>query len=334
MASPATIKDVARAAGVSVATVSRALNGADNVLPDTRQRILDMARELRYSPSGAARSLITRKTDTVGALLPDLHGEFFSELIRGIDQAARARGLHLLLSSSHDDAHEAAAALRAMNGRVDGLLVMSPHADDDFLSQNLPPSLPAVLLNSGVRSPTQPVFAVDNFGGARAMTEHLVGIGRRRIAFLGGPAANFEARERERGYRAGLVPGTAPWLLEGDFSEGGGQRAGAALLALPAAERPDAVFAANDNMAIGLLGSLLAGGVRVPEDIALAGFDDIPVARYVSPALTTMHVPIADLGEQALDALADALEQDRTDVSTTVMPVQLVVRRSCGATPI
>jgi len=334
MASPATIKDVARAAGVSVATVSRALNGADNVLPDTRQRILDMARELRYSPSGAARSLITRKTDTVGALLPDLHGEFFSELIRGIDQAARARGLHLLLSSSHDDAHEAAAALRAMNGRVDGLLVMSPHADDDFLSQNLPPSLPAVLLNSGVRSPTQPVFAVDNFGGARAMTEHLVGIGRRRIAFLGGPAANFEARERERGYRAGLVPGTAPWLLEGDFSEGGGQRAGAALLALPAAERPDAVFAANDIMAIGLLGALLAGGVRVPEDIALAGFDDIPVARYVSPALTTMHVPIADLGEQALDALADALEQDRTDVSTTVMPVQLVVRRSCGATPI
>ena len=334
MASPATIKDVARAAGVSVATVSRALNGADNVLPDTRQRILDMARELRYSPSGAARSLITRKTDTVGALLPDLHGEFFSELIRGIDQAARARGLHLLLSSSHDDAHEAAAALRAMNGRVDGLLVMSPHADDDFLSQNLPPGLPAVLLNSGVRSPTQPVFAVDNFGGARAMTEHLVGIGRRRIAFLGGPAANFEARERERGYRAGLVPGTAPWLLEGDFSEGGGQRAGAALLALPAAERPDAVFAANDIMAIGLLGALLAGGVRVPEDIALAGFDDIPVARYVSPALTTMHVPIADLGEQALDALADALEQDRTDVSTTVMPVQLVVRRSCGATPI
>lgn len=332
MASPATIKDVARVAGVSVATVSRALNGAGNVLPDTRQRILDIAQELRYSPSGAARSLITRRTDTVGALLPDLHGEFFSELIRGIDQAARARGLHLLLSSSHDDAHEAAAALRAMNGRVDGLIVMSPHADDDFLSQNLPPSLPAVLLNSGVRSPTQPVFAVDNFGGARAMTEHLVGIGRRRIAFLGGPVANFEARERERGYRAGLVPGTAPWLLEGDFSEGGGQRAGAALLALPAAERPDAVFAANDIMAIGLMGALLSGGVRIPEDIALAGFDDIPISRYVAPALTTMHVPIAALGEQALDALADALEEDRTDVSTTVMPVQLVVRRSCGAT--
>ncbi len=331
---PATIKDVARVAGVSVATVSRALNGAENVLPHTRQRIVEVARELRYSPSGAARSLITRRTDTVGALLPDLHGEFFSELIRGIDQAARSRGLHLLLSSSHDDANEAAAALRAMNGRVDGLLVMSPHADDDFLSQNLPLNLPAVLLNSGVRSPTQPVFAVDNFGGARAMTEHLVGIGRRRIAFLGGPAANFEARERERGYRAGLPPSMQPWLLEGDFSEGGGQRAGAALLALPAAERPDAVFAANDIMAIGLLGTLLAGGVRIPEDIALAGFDDIPIARYVAPALTTMHVPIAALGSQALDALADAVDTPRSGAAeATVMPVELIVRRSCGGTP-
>lgn len=329
--SPATIKDVARAAGVSVATVSRALNGAENVLPHTRQRILDIAQELRYAPSGAARSLITRRTDTVGALLPDLHGEFFSELIRGIDQAARARGLHLLLSSSHDDAAEAAAALRAMNGRVDGLIVMSPHADDDFLSRNLPHTLPAVLLNSGVMRPTQPVFAVDNFGGAREMTEHLVHTGSRRIAFLGGPVANFEARERERGYRAGLPQGAAPWLLDGDFSEAAGQRAAAQLLALPKAERPDAVFAANDIMAIGLLGALQAAGVQVPQDIALAGFDDIPVARYVSPALTTMRVPIAAMGAQALDALALALDRDAVDASVTVMPVQLIVRRSCGA---
>lgn len=331
---PATIKDVARVAGVSVATVSRAMNGAGNVLPDTRQRILDVARELRYSPSGAARSLITRRTDTVGALLPDLHGEFFSELIRGIDQAARARGLHLLLSSSHDDADEAAAALRAMNGRVDGLLVMSPHADDDFLSQHLPPTLPAVLLNSGVHEPTQPVFSVDNFGGAREMTEHLVATGRRRIAFLGGPVANFEARERERGYRAGLPQDVRPWLLEGDFSEAAGERAGAALLALPAGERPDAVFAANDIMAVGLLGALQAGGLQIPDDIALAGFDDIPISRYVSPALTTMRVPIAALGSQALDALADALERPlQGSAPATVMPVQLIVRRSCGTRP-
>lgn len=331
---PATIKDVARAAGVSVATVSRALNGADNVLPDTRERILQLARELRYAPSGAARSLITRRTDTIGALLPDLHGEFFSELIRGIDQAARARGLHLLLSSSHGDAEEAAAALRAMNGRVDGLLVMSPHADEDedFLARNLPAGLPTVLLNSGVSQTQHPAFVVDNFGGARAMTEHLVAQGFQRIAFLGGPAGNWEARERLRGYRDGLPPGRRALLLDGDFSEDGGRRAGRALALQQPPERPDVLFCANDIMAVGALQALTDAGLRVPEDIALAGFDDIPIARYVRPALTTVRVPIAALGGQALVALAAELDTGSdTDTHTApaVMPVALVVRESC-----
>ena len=135
--------------------------------------------------------------------------------------------------------------------------------------------------------------------------------------------------------RAGLPAAAEPWLLAGDFSEAGGQRAAARLLALPPAQRPDAVFAANDIMAIGLLGALQAAGVQVPGDIALAGFDDIPIARYVSPPLTTMQVPIAALGSQALDALADSLDMPEPDPDTTaiVMPVALVVRRSCGATP-
>lgn len=337
-ANPATIKDVARAAGVSVATVSRALNGADNVLPHTRQRILDVARELRYAPSGAARSLITRRTDTVGALLPDLHGEFFSELIRGIDQAARARGLHLLLSSSHDDAHEAAAALRAMNGRVDGLIVMSPHADDDFLSQNLPPTLPAVLLNAGVVDLRHPAFAVDNFGGARAMTAHLAAQGYRRIAFLGGPAGNFEARERQRGYQAGLPKGQQPWLLAGDFSEQSGYTAGAALAAQAPSQRPDALFCANDMMAVGVLQAWTLAGLQAPADIALAGFDDIPLARYMRPALSTVRVPIAAMGTSALDALAtalNALDADGTPppATPTLIPVELIVRESCTPKP-
>ena len=137
-----TIKDVARQAGVSVATVSRALNGHSNVTAGTRELVMGVVEKLRFVPSSAARSMITRRTHTVGALLPDLHGEYFSELIRGIDLAARARGLHLLVSSSHGDAVEAAAALRAMHGRVDGLLVMSPHANADFLWGNLPDGLP------------------------------------------------------------------------------------------------------------------------------------------------------------------------------------------------
>ena len=329
---PATIKDVARAAGVSVASVSRAMNGAANVLPGTRQRILDAAKQLRFTPSGAARSLITRRTDTIGALLPDLHGEYFSELIRGIDQAARARGLHLLVSSSHGNADEAAAALRAMNGRVDGLLVMSPHADAEFLSHNLPGSLPAVLINTMIDLPGHAAFAVDNFGGARAMTRHLVAIGRKRIAFIGGPLDNREAQERLRGYRAGLRAGMRESVFEGDFSEAAGASAGRRIA--QAKQRPDAVFAANDMMAIGCLSALAEAGLRVPDDIALAGFDDIPIARYVTPALTTIRVPIAALGSAALEALVKSFKTPPTaDNPTTVLPVELVVRNSCGAGP-
>ena len=329
---PATIKDVARAAGVSVASVSRAMNGATNVLPETRQRILDAARQLRFTPSGAARSLITRRTDTIGALLPDLHGEYFSELIRGIDQAARARGLHLLVSSSHGNADEAAAALRAMNGRVDGLLVMSPHADAEFLSHNLPGSLPAVLINTMIDLPGHAAFAVDNFGGARAMTRHFVVSGRKRIAFIGGPLDNREAQERLRGYRAGLRAGMRESVFEGDFSEAAGASAGRRIA--QAKQRPDAVFAANDMMAIGCLSALAEAGLRVPDDIALAGFDDIPIARYVTPALTTIRVPIAALGSAALEALVKSFKTPPTaDNPTTVLPVELVVRNSCGAGP-
>ncbi len=329
---PATIRDVARAAGVSVATVSRALNGASNVLPETRQRIEDAARALRFTPSGAARSLITRRTDTIGALLPDLHGEYFSELIRGIDQAARARGLHLLVSSSHGNADEAAAALRAMNGRVDGLLVMSPHADAGFLRQNLPGSLPAVLLNSGMDLEDHASFVVDNLGGATTMTRHLVASGRQRVAFVTGPQGNDEAAQRLAGYRAGLKPGMREIVFEGDFSEEAGWAAGRRIA--NHRPRPDAVFAANDMMAVGCMAALHEAGLRVPDDVAVAGFDDIPIARYVTPALTTIRVPIAALGAAALDALVKAVEAPQAQSTHTVVtPVELVVRRSCGAGP-
>jgi len=326
---PATIRDVARAAGVSLATVSRALNGAGNVRPGTRQRVLDAAAAMRFVPSGAARSLVTRHHDTIGALLPDLHGEYFSEFIRGIDQAARARGLHLLVSSSHGNGDEAAAALRAMSGRVDGLLVMSPHVDAKFLAQNLPAGLPAVLVNT-TRLPGHASFVIDNRGGARSMTRHLAAAGRRRIAFITGPEGNPEAAERLRGYREGLPEGAVEQVFAGDFSEVSGYAAGARIAR--ERPRPDAVFAANDMMAIGCLEAFAQAGLRVPEDVALGGFDDIPISRYVTPSLTTVRVPIAALGTAALEALAKAIESPgRKPGRQVVIPVEVVVRRSCGA---
>ncbi|NZA28448.1 LacI family DNA-binding transcriptional regulator [Luteimonas sp. SJ-92] len=324
-----TIKDVAREANVSVATVSRALNGHDNVAEEVRQRVLGVADRLRYSPHHAARSLSSRRTHTIGVVLPDLYGEFFSELMRGIDQVARERGLHLLVSSYHGNPQEQGAALRAMRGRVDGLLVMSPFVGNrELLEQSLSPALPALLINSADAG-GHPALNVDSYGGARVMVEHLLEAGHRRIAFIAGPDDNFDARERLRGYcdaLAAKLPRKEPWVLPGDFDEASGHRAGQALIA--ADVRPDAVFAANDMMALGCLFAFSQAGMRVPDDIALAGFDDIPLARYVHPTLTTMRVDIAELGGRALRKLLDGAA-DAAEAPPELSP-QLVVRESSG----
>lgn len=328
----ATIKDVARHSGVSVATVSRALNGHPSVTDALRLRVRAAAAELRYTPHSGARSLITRRTDTVGVLLPDLHGEFFSELIRGIDVAARSLGLHLLVSSSHGDAAEAGAVLRAMQGRVDGVLVMSPYLDASVLAANLPPTFPLVLMNTPIEGSERSAVLVDNYGGAHAMVRHLVGCGRQRIAFITGPLDNLDARTRLLGYRnamSAFAPGQVEQVLRGDFTEEGGYRAARQVLSMTVL--PDAVFAANDIMAIGCLFAFGEAGVEVPRDIALVGFDDIPVARYITPSLTTVRVRIADLGGRALEQLVAAIGRDETSHATTeTLRAELVVRASCG----
>src|SRR6202162_5167342 len=168
-----TIKEVAREAGVSVATISRVVNDKSPVREETRRHIRGVVERLRYAPHGAARSLITRQTHTLGVLLPDLFGEFFSELIRGIDLAARQRGYHLIVSGSHGDRAETQAVLRAMRGRVDGVIVLSPDLDVETLETNLPSGFAAVLLNADGRGAFDSI-RIDNFGGALAMVHHLL----------------------------------------------------------------------------------------------------------------------------------------------------------------
>ncbi len=329
-----TIKDVAREAEVSVATVSRALNGHDNVAEPVRKLVMETASRLRYQPHAAARSLSSRRTQTVGVVLPDLYGEFFSELIRGIDQVARAHGQHLLVSSYHGHPEEQGAALRAMRGRVDGLLVLSPYADrPGFLTDNLPDALPAVLINTQLPESNYPALSIDNYRGATAMVEHLVESGHQRIAFIGGPADNFDARERARGYRdalARLSPEQSPWELPGDFDEASGYEAGRKVL--EAEIRADAVFAANDMMALGCLYAFNQAGVRVPQDIALAGFDDIPLARFVHPPLTTMRVNITELGGMAMRRLLQAIESGPGAAAPQLLAPELIARDSSQGT--
>ena len=325
-----TIKDVAREANVSVATVSRALNGQHNVAEAVRRRIQDVAQRLRYTPHHAARSLSSRRTRTIGVVLPEVYGEFFSELMYGIDQVAREHGLHLLVSSYHGDPREQGDALRSMRGRVDGLLVMSPYDDGDgHLADALAVLPDAVLIGSQHGVPGQRQIGIDNHAGARAMVAHLASLGCRRIAFVSGPKGNREAAERLRGYRdalAELLPQARPEVLQGDFREASGEQAVRALLA--GSSLPDAVFAANDMMALGCLSAFNAAGLKVPADIAVAGFDDIPLAHYVPPGLTTMRVDIAGLGADAMRRLLAPVD-DQAQAEGLRTP-QLVVRGSTG----
>lgn len=327
-----TIRDVAREAKVSVASVSRVLNGTGGVTPETQRIVREVAARLHYVPDNAARSLITGRTNTIGAVLPDLYGEFFSELIRGIDLAARARGLHLLVSSSHDGVDAAAGAVRAMRGRVDGMLILSEHVDGHFLDENLPSNLPAVLLDSPVKSERFPVLNIDNRAGAIAMVEHLIGNGHTRVAFIAGPKTNFDAQERDKGYRTAMAkhaPDAPLNIVAGDFTEESGYQAGRELLAQK--KQPDAVFAANDMMAVGCLYAFKEAGIDVPGDIAVAGFDDILIARYVTPPLSTVQVRIADLGRIALERLAALLDPtDTTPASVQTLGCEVVIRETCG----
>lgn len=330
----ASIKEVALKAGVSVATVSRVINGTGPVAQETRLRIQEAIDKLRYVPHGAARSLITNQTDTVGVLLPDLYGEFFSEVIRGIDLAARRNAYHVLVSGFHSDRAEIEAVLRALRGRVDGLILLSPDVDAQTLRRNLPETLPVVLLNTPVDGAAFDSIQIDNFGGAYAMVRHLAGLGHRRIALIRGPKENVDAQERLRGYREALRSlelEISPILeIEGDFSEDSGYRAGRHLLELQ--PRPTAVFAANDSMAIGCLFALREAGVQVPDGVALAGFDDIPIARYLSPPLSSVHVPISELGMRAMERLLHAVDnKNEHERRQETVPTTLVVRGSCGA---
>jgi LacI family transcriptional regulator len=328
--SNATIRDVAREAAVSVASVSRVMNGHDNVRPALRDRVAAAALALGYVPHAGARNLSLARANAIGVVLPDIHGEFFSEVLRGMDREASARGLQLLLSNMHADARRAVDALQTMRGRVDGLAVMAPHVAPDHLCAQLPPGLPVVLINCARHRDQRPEMRIDNAAGAAAMVEHLIANGRRRIVHLAGPDGNIEAQERAAGYRTAIDRhGLTPRIIPGDFMEESGSACARVLLRAP--DAVDALFAANDMMAIGALVAFRRAGVAVPAQIAVAGFDDIPLARLISPGLTTMRTNIADIGARAIARLADAIAGHRDDRVERSLP-ELIVRETTTLT--
>lgn len=329
----ATIKDVAREASVSVATVSRVFTGATVVREETARRIREVAAALRYAPHIGAQSLITNRTNTLGVLLPDLYGEFFSELIHGIDLTARKDGYHILVSRSWEGRSEIEAAMRAMRGRVDGILLMSPDIDAHALLEILPDKCPVVFLNCAVSGSAFDSVNIDNIGGANTIVRHLLSHGHTRIAIIMGAPGNIDGEQRLSGYRAALraasIEPNPCYEVVGNFTEESGYLATRSLLELETP--PTAIFSANDSMAIGALSALSEAGVAVPKDVAIAGFDDIRTARYVNPPLTSMHVPIAELGGLAMTKLIAALrDKDQHVRRQDTMRTSLVIRSSCG----
>ena len=325
-----TIRDVAKAAGVSVATASRALNGLAIVNRETREKVETTAAELKYIPHNGARNLTLRTTDTIGVILPDLFGEFFSEIIRGIDLVVHGAGKNLLLGNMHGSPEETFQAMRAMRGRVDGLLVMPPNSSAETIAGALAHDLPTVLLNAKSQDSETPFVTVDNYAGARLVTEHLIDRGARRIVHIAGPASNRDASERLRGYRDVLLERLGvidPVVIPGDFRDNSGS--GAARTLLNSKQPFDAVFAGNDLMAVDLMAELRNAGVTIGRDVLVAGFDDIPLARYVTPQLTTVHSDITRLGSAAAQLVLRLLKGEKlTSADGMVIAPTIAIRAS------
>lgn len=327
-----TIEEIAQRAGVSVATASRAFNNSPLVVKETGNRIRKIARELNYVPNASARSLSMKKTETLGLLLPDMHGEFFSEIIRGADAVARKEKYHLLVSSSHNTKDELETAVKVMSGRVDGFIVMSPHLDPATLLTHFLKTTPTVVLNSSIASSLYDSIRIDNKGGAKQVMEHLIGLGHRRIAIIKGDTKSEDAVDRLAGYLAALkeahIDLVNEYIVEGDFTDRTGYLGAAKLLSLPV--RPSAIFASNDEMAIGTMRYLREQNVNIPDDIAVAGFDDIQMSSFIHPSLTTVHVNISELGSLAVRRLIGIItsEQKINRQTSTILPAELVVRET------
>jgi LacI family transcriptional regulator len=333
----ATITDVASEAGVHASTVSRVLNGhvESTIRPATRERVLAAADRLGYRPSALARSLRLQRTLTLGMLVPDITNPFFSSIIKGAEDSALERGYNLILCNSEDDPEREATYLRVLRERqVDGLLIASSQMADATIAELREQAFPFVLLNRAAQSDEDLAVVVDNHAAAVAVVAHLAALGHRRIGHIAGPQTTTTGVERLEGFRAGVRAhglADAPGLVvEADaFSQEAGHRALGTMLA--GAARPTAVFGANDLIAIGMLQRLREIGARVPGDVSIVGFNDIPLAGLLEPALTTVRVPQLQMGAAGAHLLIDRIEGRPIGDVRLTLPTELVVRASSAA---
>ncbi len=336
---PLTLEEIAELAGVSRSTVSRVVNDQPNVRDQVRERVQQVIRETGYQPHAAARSLVTRRTRIVGVIIPEAVTKLFTDpffplLLYGVTETCNAYHYYLMLSLFNGPADQGEMYRRIIgSGHLDGVIVASAHMDDPLFPKLLQDGVPFVLVG---RHPDERVnyVDVDNVDGARMAVEHLIRLGHTRIATITGPLSMTHGEDRLVGYRQALeahrLAVDKRLIVEGDYTEGSGSMGVKRLLSAS----PTAIFVASDVMAIGALQALREEGLRVPEDIALVGFDDVSIASAVVPALTTVRQPIKQMGSMAADLLLNLLEKPpdgRAPMHKIVLPAKLVVRESCGA---
>ena len=324
-----TIADVAQKANVSIATVSRVLNGSSPVQPDTAQRVMDAIRELNYTPRPAARMLVNKRTDAIGLLLPEIGGEFLQHLLRGVEAAVRSAGFDLLIHSTLDSPR----SRQLGEHNTDGLLVFPESVDEVELRRLYGIGFPVVLLH---QAPPQglkiPMVTVENQSGAEKIVSHLIEEhGRRRIAFLRGPEGHADSIRREQGYRSALE--THGIHFDESLVGYGGFDEKTACETIQSRLMDgldfDAVFAGDDDSALGVIAALKQVGKLVPRDVAVVGFDDIPFARIINPPLTTIRSPIEEVGREAVRLLVKCIQQKHCEPEI-MLPTELVIRQSCG----
>ena len=328
-----TISDVAQLAGVSIATVSRVLNGSTPVVEETAQRVRAAVDELRFVPRTAARVLASRRTNTIGLIFSEIGGAFFAHLLKGVEAQLRSAGYELLIYSTQSEHPAKRKPLGEHN--TDGLLVFTASLEAEELRRLNNINFPLVLMHQTPPDGTNiPVITIENKDGAEMLVSHLIEKhGRRRIVFLQGPNGHEDSQWRERGYREALeshgISFDPTLVVTGEFDE---EQAFVAMqqLLMDGIEF-DAVFSGDDDSAIGVYRALKMANRIIPDDVAVVGFDDVQFSRYISPALTTIRAPIEEVGREAVRQLMRLLNGEQAQ-SLTLMRTELVIRESCGCT--
>jgi len=331
---PLTLEDIARLSGASRSTVSRVVNGDENVSAATRQRVLDVIRQHNYQPNQAARRLAAGRTDTFGLVIPAASGAtfsnpYFSQVIQGVSNTCNQQDYSLMLWLSDLEHEQRILRHLANNNLMDGVVVSFTLANDPIVETLARGQLPFVIIGHHP-NPSINSVDIDHRQAAYLATRHLVEHGFRRIATICGPRSQIAGQDRLQGFQQALAEASlfdSNLVIEGDFGEASGYNAMQKLLP----QKPDAIFAANDIMAAGAYRAIYESGLKIPDDIAIIGFDDIPLAAQLNPPLTTIRQPLHRLGQLAVERLIEILREPQSPPRQTTLAPELVLRQSCPA---